>query len=442
MHAQALHESLHQTLAAAPPGPLCVGLSGGLDSTVLLHALGALPAARARGLRALHVDHGLQPESARWATHCLALCAAHGIAGEVVPVVVEHRVELGLEGAARLARHAALAARLAPGELLVLAHHREDQAETVLLRLLHGAGHEGLAGMRALRRFGPGWLWRPLLDVPRATLQAYAQQLGLDWIDDPSNADGQHARNHLRLDVLPALQARWPDAARRIAASAARLREESDLLHAQALSALAQAQGVDPATVSLTELRAQSPALRRRVIGLWLDALSLPRPPPGVWGRIAPDLLQARADAAPVLRWRGAELRRYRDTLYAMRSLPPPDTDWQRDWDGAEPLPLPPGFGVLSLDPGVQLGAFVVRPRRGGERLQQAGARRELRTLLQDLGLPPWQRERLPLLFERGGDLLAAGDLALAPAFAARLRDRDTRLRWQPGDAVSEPRAD
>ncbi len=435
MSADFLSRELAALLAKAPAGALCVGFSGGMDSTVLLHALAALPAARERGLRALHVDHGLNAASNAWAGHCAKLCAALDVPFARVDVRVENIDDLGLEGAARQARYAAFASQLSDGELLTLAHHRDDQAETLLLRLLHGAGHEGLAGMRSLRRLENAWLWRPLLDVPRETLRDYAAQHALQWIEDPTNTDSQHARNHLRNRVMPTLTARWPDASRRIAAAASRLREESDVLDAAARAAFDEVRRDDPNTLDLDALRALVPALRRSVVGRWLDALALPRPPPGIWSRLTTDLLDARGDAAPLLAWHGAELRRYRMTLYAMRPLSPAQTDWKLDWTGAEPLQLPAGFGRLSLEPATTLDApITVRARRGGERLDQPGSHRELRTLLQDLGIPPWVRERLPLLCSAAGDVLAAANLALSPAFARQLSERRARLLWQRPD--------
>jgi tRNA(Ile)-lysidine synthase len=434
MTVDAFTSVLQRALATAPDGPLRVGYSGGMDSTVLLHALAHLPDARARGLGAIHVDHGLHADSQRWAEHCAATCGALGVALDTVSVQVADIAPLGLEAAARAARRRAFAALLPVGALLALAQHRDDQAETLLLRLLHGAGHEGLAGMRGLRRFDPGWLWRPLLALGRAELAGYATRHGLTWVDDPSNADARHARNHLRHAVLPALASRWPDAAARIAAAAARLGEEAEVLESLAQRELAQAQGVDPATLSVAALKSLPLALRRAALGRWLDQLGLPRPPPGLWSRLEPDLLRARADATPLLAWHGAELRRHRDSLHAMRPLPPAAEDWSRDWTGATPLSLPAGFGSLALDPAVALPTMRVGARRGGERLQQAGARRELRTLLQDLGVPPWVRARLPLLWSAEGELLAAADLALAPGFEAQQRAAQTRLRWAPPD--------
>jgi tRNA(Ile)-lysidine synthase len=186
--------------------------------------------------------------------------------------------------------------------------------------------------------------------------------------------------------------------------------------------------------LSLPVLRSLAPAIARRVLGRWLDTLGLPRPPAAIWPRIGPELVDARADASPLLAWRGAELRRHRESLHAMAPLPAVETNWSRAWDGGAPCELPPGFGRLEFDPVPLPGAYRVRPRHGGERLRQPGAHRELRTLLQDLGVPPWVRARLPLLFDPEGELLAAGDLAFTPAFAARLAEAGTRLRWRRHD--------
>ncbi|HEX7916403.1 MAG TPA: tRNA lysidine(34) synthetase TilS, partial [Rudaea sp.] len=195
-------DRLNLALAALPPGALVVGYSGGADSSVLLHMLARSVVARARGLRAIHVDHGLHADSAAWSEHCRATAAELNIALDVVRVEVERDRGSGLEDAARMARRAAFARLLHPGEILALAHHRDDQAETVLLKLLRGAGPEGLGGMRGLRAFGAGYLWRPLLAEPRAALLTYAREHDLRWLDDPSNTDTTLRRNFLRGEIL------------------------------------------------------------------------------------------------------------------------------------------------------------------------------------------------------------------------------------------------
>jgi tRNA(Ile)-lysidine synthase len=414
--------------------PLALAYSGGLDSSVLLDALAAMPAARRHGLRALHVDHRLQPASADWAAHCVTTCDTLGLRCEVLPVDVVPAGG-GLEAAARDARYAALGAALRNGETLVVAQHREDQAETVLLRLLRGAGGAGLAAMQEDRRFGSGALWRPLLDATRASLRAYAQARGLRWIDDPSNLDLRHRRNHLRHRVLPALREAWPQADAALAASARLLAEDAALIGQFAATALGEARGPQPSTLQIPRLLQQPPALRRHVLRRWLAEAGLPPPPASVLQRVGPELIEAAADAEPRLAWAGAELRRYRQLLYCRRSRPPPDRDWELRWNGSAALSLPPGFGCLQLLPaGTALpAALIVRPRRGGELVQLPGRpRATLKQRLQESGMPPWERAGLPLLFEADGELLAAADRLLSERFERLLSERNLTLHWQP----------
>ena len=423
------------TLPACPgDGPVLVAFSGGMDSTVLLHLAAQDPALRARGLRALHVDHGLHPDSAHWAQACGDACAALGIAFESRRVAVHDRGE-GLEAAARAARHGAFLACQHEGERIALAHHPDDQAETLLLRLLRGSG-DGLGAMRMLRPFGRGALWRPLLDTPRAQLHAYALEHGLRWIEDPSNAHDRHDRNFIRQHVMPALRQRWPQADASFARSAALLATQEDLLAAEDAKRLAQVQGVDPASVSVPALLALPEGWRHRVLRRWVAELGLPLLSGQALATISRDLLPARPDARAEFAWAGAVIRRWRDLLHAGRHQAPWPGDWSAFWDGTAPLPLP-GGDVLQLSPA---GAFdaplVVRARHGGERLVLPGRTHSspLKHVLQDLGVPPWQRARLPLLFAPDGVLLAAGDVALSGRLRDWLQDRGLRLELRLAD--------
>ncbi|MBP6693247.1 MAG: tRNA lysidine(34) synthetase TilS, partial [Xanthomonadales bacterium] len=289
---------LRQALAGWPPGGLLLALSGGPDSSALLHALAAEPLARARGLRALHVDHALHPDSADWARHAQAACADAGIALQVVPVDVRAR-GTGLEAAARAARYAALRAAQREGELVLTAHHADDQAETLLWRLLRGAGPQGLAAMRPLRRFGRGWLARPWLALPRAAIRAYLDRHAITWIDDPANADPRHDRSFLRHAVLPLLQSRWPQAAGGLARSAAMLDHGARQLRADARRLLARWRGPDPATLRWAALVAATPVLRGAVLREWLLDLGLAPPGASALAAIERELLAARPDAKP-----------------------------------------------------------------------------------------------------------------------------------------------
>ena len=312
------------------------------------------------------------------------------------------------------------------------------------MRLVHGAGLEGLAGMRSLRplrRDDPRLLWRPLLDVPRAELEAYAQQHALSYVDDPANAHPDYTRNRMRHTVLPALRSAFPQGEAGIVAAALRLREEADALDHLARTALRQHE--DPAERSLAcaGLREMPTALRRQVIGVWLDTHGLPRPPPGIWAQLQPDVLDARLDSEPVLAWRGARLRRFRDHLYADDGVEEPSSNWSLEWDGKTALALPNGMGTLDFLPaheapigadGAGLDAssrFVVRDRRGGETLRLNGHTQAVKKLLQHAGVPPWQRTRLPLVFDHTGELLSIAGRWNSDDFSLWLQKRHIRLR-------------
>ena len=414
--------------------PLCVGYSGGLDSTVLLHALAALPDVRARGLRALHVHHGLHGDADRWTAHCVATCAALGVPLAVERVRVPPASGEGPEAAARHARRAAYARHLAPGEVLVLAHHQDDQAETFLLRALRGSGPDGLAAMRRWSTLGDHRLWRPLLATPRNLLLAHAQAQGLQWLEDPSNADTAFDRNFLRNRVMPLVRERWPTADVAFAQAAAHCEDATALLCDEDERHLADAATADPATLSRTVLQTLTAARRARVLRLWIGRLGLPPLPVEGIARIEHDVLPARADARALFAWNGAGVRSWRDLLHAAVLIPPPPADWRTPWTGDTPLAVP-GGGSLHLEGACRLPHPVIAGlREGGERITLPGRTHShaLKHVLQDLGVPPWEREYLPVLRSPGGDVLAAGDLAYSATFDAWLRQHSARLHWRP----------
>lgn len=425
-------------LESMPPCRLVVGFSGGLDSTALLHALAARADIPRSRLHAVHVHHGLHADADRWEAACGALCESLGVSFQSIRVSVEAR-GLGLEGAAREARHAALQSVLESGDVVALAHHRDDQAETFLLRALRASGPDGLGAMRPWRRFGRGWLWRPLLDVPRSTLEAYARAHALSWIDDPSNLHDGPDRNFLRLQVLPLLRARWPHADMSLASAAARSADAADLLEDEDERLLATARR-DAATLDVDALRDLAPARRARVLRRWVASLALPKLPAEGIDRIERELLAARPDAHAEFIWKGARIRRWTGLLRAERIAPMLARDWSGMWDGMDTLVVPHG-GEIALDPPRALPeTVVVRARRGGERIRLRARTHShaLKHVLQDRAVPVWDRERLPLLFAHDGELLAAGDIAFSERFEEWLGANATTLVWRRPPAVPE----
>ncbi|HEU0276220.1 MAG TPA: tRNA lysidine(34) synthetase TilS [Rhodanobacteraceae bacterium] len=433
-----LTDRLRRRLAAAKPGALCVGFSGGPDSTALLHALSQLPEARALALRALHVDHGLHAQSPIWARRCADFCAALDVPMTIAIVQVDTTRGEGVEAAARRARYVAFATALRVGEWLVLAHHRDDQVETVLLKLLRGAGPEGLAGMRELRPFARGWLWRPLLDTPRATLATHVVAHQLATIDDPANADPRFRRNRIRHALLPALREAFPDADRALVHAARLCRAAADYLGTAAQSAVTALQRV-AGTLDAAGWLELPDALRAPVLDAWLRGHGLPAPPDAARAELERQAATAADDGVPRVDWAGVEVRVWGGRLHAMPPLAQPPVDWQAPWEGS-PLALPAGGGTLELWPiagathlfrGPGLPVATVRLRRGGERLKPAGDlhTRSLRDLFQRARIPPWTRARCPLVYI-GDELVAVADLWASDRGAEWFDARAGRPRW------------
>ena len=430
-------------LSSFSPSRLRVAYSGGPDSVALLHLLSRLPAARGAGLCAVHVDHRMLASSPDWARHCRRFCAGHRIPIEVLEVDPGPYRGRGPEGAARQARYAALLAGSGPDTLTVTAHHREDLAETLLLRLVRGSGPAGLAGIPQRRRFGRGWLWRPLLEVPRALLADYATRHDLPFVCDPSNADLRLDRGFLREAVMPVLGGRWPDVAAALARAASRQRDTRSLL--EALAARDCEAAVDPEGAFSVAVTKAWPSLRTAgALRRWLAESGLPVPEAAGVARIISEVIGARADAAPVLRWPGGEVRRHRGRLHAGAPLPAGNPGGERLWDDlSTPLALEHGRLWAQAERGRGLaarclsrGALRVRFRRGGERCRPSGRphSQTLKRLFQEYGVPPWERARVPLLYA-GRELVAVAGWWICQGFEAAPDEPGFRIHWRSASA-------
>lgn len=378
----------------------------------------------------MHVHHGLQPAADTWAQHCEQVCAGFAVPCVVERVRVHGVAEEGLEAAARRARYACLARLLEPGEVLLTAHHQDDQAETVLLQLLRGTGVHGLSGMPVLMPFAAGIHARPLLGFPRAGLEHYAREQGLSWIEDPSNRALEIGRSLIRYRVLPLLRERWPTAGRQLAQAARHAAEAAALLDEQARGDLADCAEHDGLRVSA--LKRLSPPRQRNLLRYWIRARGFRVP-----STKQIELLQAQLGVEPrtrhtAIRWRGAELRRYRDNLVLRTDTVSPAVASVVAWDGTRPLPLPSLGRQLRLAPAPARGqglacarvdgvTFSVRFRQGGETCRLPGRlhHHKLKKLLQEAGVPPWERAQLPLLFVNDA-LAAIGDRWVCEPFAAK----------------------
>lgn len=394
---------------------LLVAYSGGLDSTVLLHQLVRLretcPALR---LRAIHVHHGISPNADRWAAHCQAMCHRWQVPLELA--YVELREEgLGVEAQARKARYQAFEAALVPGEALVTAQHLDDQCETLLLALKRGSGPAGLAAMPAELPFAGSVILRPLLNTPRAQLEAWADRHELLWIDDESNQDDRYDRNFLRLRILPALEARWPHFTQAAARSAQLCGEQEQLLDELLAPELAAV--MEGKTLAIAPLESMSERKRAALLRRWLAALNAPMPARATLQRIWDEVAQSREDASPRLKVGDNEARRYQGRLWwikARRGQRQTIITWQ---DASRPLLLPQALGALAFGsegdavraPRAQEALSVRFSAPGTLYIVGRDRGRPLKKLWQELQVPPWRRETTPILFYDEQPICAPG---------------------------------
>ena len=422
--AGSLPQRLLDTLQEIPsPEGYLIALSGGLDSVVLLHAMVAIRTDLDLPLRAVHVDHGLHPASSEWSAHCRDLCRELDVPLVQLRVDVPRRTRASPEELAREARYRAISGILRHREMLLLAQHGDDQAETFLLQLLRGAGVEGLAAMPRVRSWQCGWMARPLLGFTRAELEQWAGARGLSWIEDPSNLDTGIARNYLRHQVLPLLRRRWPALAGTIGRSAAHCAEAAEILREVAEADLEKS-CPSPWQLSLPALQQLSRARQRNLLRHWLRSRGVPVPSRKVLESILEQGSMASGEAAPHLRWKGGEIRRYRDRLYLFPgALPEFPGDLRLSWSGNGALSLPEGLGSLSLV-GERPGWFPwsgveVIFRGEGARCRPSGRQgtRSFKKYCQEFGIPPWLRPLLPLVLV-DGKLAAIADYGFCEPFS------------------------
>lgn len=385
------------------PSRWVIAHSGGLDSQLLLAlAVRCLPLDK---LCVLHINHHLQPIADQWAQFSAQQATAYRLPQVTVDVLPANSSEV----AAREARYDAFSGFLKEGDCLLLGHHADDQAETLLYRWLRGAGLRGTGGMRASRQLAAGHLLRPLLNCSRAELEQAAAALQLDWVQDPSNQRSEYDRNYLRHRVVPALEARWPQFQKRWQKSAEVLQGTDDLLNDyldRDLEAFANGNCLALKPLASFDGNKRDALLRRwveKLTGQLLNSTQL--------RQIYQDLMLARVDSSPVFVFSAGELRRYRDKLYFCSGIENTANMETIALDQAGEYDL--GDGVLRIyaekeGVGFDSKGLSLCRRSGGEKIAPYGQtiHKRVKKLLQDAGIPPWVRANWPLIY--CGDQLVA----------------------------------
>jgi len=437
--------SLRAVLDAHLPAGACalvVGLSGGADSTALLALAAALGEDFRGRLRAVHIDHGLQVAAASLRDACRVACTALAVPLSIIPVTVRSNGS-SVEEAARDARYAALAAELGPGECLLTAHHREDQAETLLLQALRGAGVRGMSAMPICRPLGAGWHLRPLLGMSQSELLEHGAAFSGVSFSDPMNRDLAFDRGYLRQQVWPLLTARWPGAALALARSARHAAEAQSLLDHAAAADLVRLKDGD--ALSVPGLRALGAQQQINVLRFWIGTAGVEPPPTALLCEALRQIFDAQADHLPSIGWGEHALRRYRQRIFLTERHPPRLLD-PREWlPAAESrVDLGPRLGALrwvSQNGGIDFTrlppTLSVRRRRGGETLKPAAKAKttSVQHLCQLQGVLPWMRDALPLVFA-GDALIAVADLWLDARWCVAPAAPGAALEWREAPII------
>jgi len=400
-----------------------VAYSGGIDSHVLLHLLATSEQAKLRPIQAIHIDHGLNPESVKWAQHCALVSAELAVELTIAKVNVADIDKLGLEAAARAARYNAFEQHLSENDLLLTAQHQQDQAETLLLQLFRGAGPKGLASMASQFQLGEATVLRPLISVKQSDILAYAEQHKLEWIEDPSNIETRWNRNYIRHNVLPEIEKRWPSAAKTISRSAENCAEANELLTELAQHDLKVVLEDDLSDyLSIPKLLALSPARARNLIRHFIELKELSLPSSAVLQGIIDEVCLAKQDSVPMLSYADVEIRRFQEKLYFMSPLAEHDVHQIIKCTNTDDLKINDHLTLSwqqtegqGLKEELITAGLTIRFRQGGEQIQLDNQvhHKTLKHLFQEWQVPPWQRDRIPLIFS-DDNLVAVVGFAIA----------------------------
>ncbi len=437
-----LKDSLNNFLSGlASNTPVYVAYSGGLDSHVLMHLVSQCDGVHSGPLHSIHVNHNFSPSSGDWARHCTSVAESLGFEHQALEIIDKPDAGESLEAWAREQRYQLMVSKMPGNAVLLTAHHLDDQAETLLLQLFRGGGASGLAAMPTYsKRYGV-LHGRPLLGFSREEIAEYAHSQELCWIEDESNTDSAFDRNYLRHQIFPLLRQRWPALSKtlgRVAEHQAVARQIMEEMGNIDLDYI-----LDPATGGINIERLEKlPAVRQsNAIRQWIKSDGLPLPASVHLEKVFDEVVKARSDGEPLVTWPGCEVRRHDKYLYAMRPLAEHDSKQTIEWPLREKCRVGSGSLVAMRNKGRGIKADIikndslqVRFRQGGEKicLPRQQHAKELKKLFQENSVPPWVRERIPLLYHNG-DLVCVGDIWFAAAFLSTPGEDSWQIRWDPG---------
>jgi len=423
--------SLKQQLAGANPQRVFVAYSGGLDSSVLLHAVCSLQLEIP--VFAIHIHHGLSKHADQWLEHCQASCDQYQVElfAQKVTLPVPNKGQVsGLEQAARQARYQVFEQHLQAGDVLLMAHHQDDQIETFMMRLMRGSGLTGLTAMDMNRSLGKGLLWRPLLNNSREQLEAYAAQHDVQYVEDDSNTNTNFDRNWWRHSLLPQIQDRFPQSSASILKTIEVLQAEHNLLN-DLLEPVYQTLVDNQGCLINHKLTEQAWSIQCQIIRKWQERHDCyPLLADKQIRTVITDVLAARQDAEPIFKWQGNEIRRHNGKLYCMKRLPViPRNEFPRAFNGTSLPAMPLGKLEQGIGLGLKPGQYQLALYQGSAKAKPINRpNKNLKKWFQEYAIPPWQRPYWPVLLQEG-QVVAVPGLFVCQGFAC---EQGWQLNFRP----------
>ena len=429
---QKLENYFSDLIDKGKPARYVVGYSGGIDSTVLLHAInkmtGHIPVV------AVHINHQLIPQAAEWEKHCRKFSESISVEFLSRKVIIDMNSGDGLEAASRKGRYDSFKQLIKKNDYLLTAHNQDDQVETVLLNIFRGCGLRGIRGIPASRKFFEGRLVRPLLRVSRNEISEYAKKYKLNWIEDPSNQYQKYDRNFLRHEILAQLKTRWPAVNNNVWKTSELASEINEEL--KEIAFIDAPLFYESNQLDMRVIKDLSPARQKNILRYALLSLGFPLPSSIKLNQIINEVINARVDRQPLVQWSDVQVRRYRKKIYFLSEyFQPKENNTEKIYLNGPNWQLGKGLGSLSLeksDIGIKRSiakeGFNVTFRAGGEKIKPLGSgySRKVKKLFQEAAVVPWMRENIPLLFYEG-NLVAVADMWLDKSYAA---DNGYIIRW------------
>ena len=434
---QNIEEILKQQIQAHSIKKICVSLSGGVDSIVLLYALNQC-LEKGCLIRAIHINHNLAKDSQDWADFCKRTCDRIQIQIDIHSIKVKTTEGFGIEAAARKARYQKLQRSIQEGEWLMTAHHQEDQLETILLRMARGTGIEGLQGIQKQFNFGKGKILRPLLNVSKSEVLAYARKNNLDWVEDASNQETYFDRNFLRMNIIPKLKERWPAFSSSVSRLSNISNQTSTLLKELAQQDLGSNYPIKNLDIDILKNKSNGRVIN--IIRFLILKNEMSVPSMKVLNSGVNILLNPKS-VNPTMVWNNYCIKRYVDKLYFLKlsELQPNQSNKLMHWSIDEPLILDENgsslAAIMAIGKGLSLKKcnknLDVQFRKGGESIRPVGHKitKKLKKLFQEDHILPWTRDKIPLLYKKN-ELIGVGDLWFNQNYIASEEENGFLVNW------------